>query len=108
MKRRSTRSSQTRTPGALIVARAARRRRISPEIPAGAILDAAVADVSAASRARSIVLAGYHYTAVSLRRMVRHCFDPLRPPGEEFNLHPDGDAELRAHGFIAAEDAARA
>jgi hypothetical protein len=54
------------------------------------------------------VLAGYHYTAVSLRRMVRHCFDPVRHPGEEFHLHPDGDAERQAHGFIAAEGALRA
>ena len=54
---------------------------------------------------QGFVLAGYHYTAISLQRMVRHCFDPVRHPGEEFHVHPDGDVELHAHGHIVVEDA---
>jgi hypothetical protein len=54
---------------------------------------------------RGFVLAGYHYTAVSRGRMVRHCFDPVRHPGEKFHVHPDGGPEVRSSGFVSVDEA---
>lgn len=52
-----------------------------------------------------VVLAGYHYTAVSLSKMVRYCFDPARHPTEAYHLHPEGTSELREYRFIEVEKA---
>lgn len=54
---------------------------------------------------QGFVLAGYHYTAVSLRRMFRHCFDPVRHPDAEFHVHPDGGAAVQVGGFVSVEEA---
>lgn len=52
-----------------------------------------------------VVLAGYHYTGVTPWTTVRQCFDPVRHPGEEYHVHPDGTSELRSHGVVTVEDA---
>lgn len=51
------------------------------------------------------VLAGYHYTAQSVNRQIRHCYDPVRHPQTPFHVHPHGDDEIRPEPPISAERA---
>lgn len=54
---------------------------------------------------QGVVLAGYHYMAVSLASMVRYCFDPVRHPDVPFHVHPDGDEDLHAAPPVTVEEA---
>ncbi len=54
---------------------------------------------------RGHVLAGYHYTAQSAKRQVRHCYDPIRHPDAPFHVHLHGDAKILAGLPISAEQA---
>lgn len=54
---------------------------------------------------RGLVLAGYHYTAQSIGRQVRHCYDTVRHPDTPFHVHPKGDEQIRATHAITVEQA---
>jgi hypothetical protein len=56
-------------------------------------------------RRQGYVLAGYHYTAQSARRQIRHCYDVIRHPDAPFHVHPHGDEEIRPEPPITAEQA---
>jgi hypothetical protein len=54
---------------------------------------------------QGFVLAGYHYTAQSPRRKVRHCYDPVRHPEAPSHVHPHGDEEIQPVPPVTAEAA---
>jgi hypothetical protein len=51
------------------------------------------------------VLVGYHYTAQSVKRQVRHCYDTIRHPETPFHVHPYGGDEILPEPPIGAEQA---
>jgi hypothetical protein len=58
--------------------------------------------------AQGFVLAGYHYTAQSSARQVRHCFDPIRHPAMPCHRHPYGDERIVGEAPIDVEAALQA
>ena len=54
---------------------------------------------------QGFVLAGYHYTAQSSARQVRHCYDPERHPEAPFHVHPHGDEMIQAELAVPVEEA---
>ncbi|HTR72182.1 MAG TPA: hypothetical protein VMG80_01190, partial [Solirubrobacteraceae bacterium] len=56
-------------------------------------------------RRQGLVLAGYHYTAQSIDRQVRHCYDAVRHPEAPYHVHPRGDQKIRPEPAITAESA---
>jgi hypothetical protein len=56
-------------------------------------------------RRQGRVLAGYHYTAQSPERQVRHCYDTVRHPDVPFHVHLHGDAEISPTAPVTPEQA---
>lgn len=52
-----------------------------------------------------LVLAGYHYTAQSIERQVRYCYDARRHPDMPFHVHPQGGDEIHATPAMTVEQA---
>lgn len=54
---------------------------------------------------QGFVLAGYHYTAQSPVRQVRHCYDCVRHPEAPFHVHAHGDETIEAEPPVTVEEA---
>jgi hypothetical protein len=52
---------------------------------------------------QGLVLAGYHYTAQSIGRQIRYCYDPFRHRDTPSHVHPQGDERIHAIPAITPE-----